>query len=138
MRPRKFSYKRGVKREGFVLFMHRLLLSVARGRVVDHLDGNGLNNQKVNLRQVSTRQNQMNRRPNQAGRPRSSRYKGVSRTGKCTTWQAKIVVEGKRVPLGRFKREVDAARAYNKAAVEYFGEYARLNDIPGPKPRGYT
>jgi hypothetical protein len=113
------------------LMMHTLLTG---WHETDHADGNGLNNQRYNLREVTHLQNTWNRN----GHPgSSSKYKGVTLLrygtgkykGKYTKWWARIVVNGEQISLGLFKVEEDAARAYNTAALEHFGEYARLNEI---------
>lgn len=93
---------------------------------IDHRDGNGLNNQRENLRPASTRQNGQNRRKLA---PASSKFKGVHRRLISGVWQARIKTSDRRLHLGYFKTEVDAARAYNDAAKKHFGEFANLNDI---------
>lgn len=97
--------------------MHVFILG-ARG--IDHIDGNGLNNTRANLRRANQHQNGGNRRP-QAGRA----WKGVSRVG--SRWRAGIEVRGLRINLGTHSSPEQAARAYDLAAQEHFGEFARLN-----------
>lgn len=94
---------------------------------IDHRDGNGLNNQRYNLRPATTSQNGQNRRK---FAPASSPYKGVCFSKRDTKWLSRIAVNGRRVLLGYFLSEQDAARAYNDAAKKYFGEFANLNLIP--------
>ena len=94
--------------------------------VVDHRDGNGLNNQRNNLRQATKAQNQYNRRRNKNN---VSGFKGVCRTSDNRKWRAGIQVAGHNVHLGCFDKAVDAAKAYNAAALKYFGEFAYLNPI---------
>lgn len=105
--------------------MHRLILDAQDGAVVDHINGNGLDNRRTNLRICTVQQNTMNMMPKGTG---SSRFKGVSLmpSGK---WRSYIRADGKRRHVGYFNNEVDAAKAYNDAAIEYFGEFARLNDV---------
>lgn len=113
----------------------RMMHSIITGwPETDHADGNGLNNQRSNLRRVTHLQNTWNRN----GHPgSSSKYKGVTLLrygtgkykGKYSKWWARIVVHGKQVSLGLYEKEEDAALAYNEAALEAFGEYARLNVI---------
>ena len=96
----------------------------------DHKDGNGLNNQRYNLRPASRAQNNMNtaKAKTSNGKPTSSPYKGVcfhKATQLCT---AQIMVNGKRIHLGTFGSDhIAAAKAYDVAAVHYFGEFARIN-----------
>lgn len=99
-----------------LFFMHRLLINPPSGHEVDHQDGNGLNNTRHNLRVVSHAQN-------------ISKHKGVVWHKPSSKWRARITVAGLRISLGLFPTELDAARAYNEAALKYHGEFARLNDI---------
>jgi hypothetical protein len=92
---------------------------------VDHRDGDGLNNQLFNLRPVTDAQNLQNARARSA----TSVYKGVGRH--CDKWRARIYVSGIRLELGSFALEEEAALAYDRAAREYFGEFACFN-FPGP------
>ncbi len=108
------------------LRMHKLITGWPR---TDHIDGDGLNNQRSNLRPASNRENTQNQR--KTTKPTSSKYKGVSRV---QHWVAQIGLAGRVTYLGRFQDEDDAARAYNAAARELFGEYARLNDVDPPFP----
>lgn len=126
-----YCHVKGPKRT--TVKMHRLILNLppdlSRTNPVDHIDGNPLNNQKSNLRVVPTFANTMNRSKNV--KPCASRFKGVSlvkwKTG--TKWRAYIVRHDKQIHLGVFENSLDAAKAYNEAAVRLFGEYARLNLI---------
>jgi hypothetical protein len=91
---------------------------------VDHRDGDGLNNQRANLRPASALQNMWNRRKLAAA---SSRFKGVCWKKDMSCWVARITVDGVRRHLGYFGSEDAAARAYDNAAAEEFGEFAKLN-----------
>lgn len=108
-------------------FMHRLILGISEREIwVDHRDGNGLNNQKYNLR-ISTRsQNGANRRLH---KQTSSKYLGVSWNNQNQRWMAKINKNRTEYYLGNFKNETEAAIAYNKQAVLLHGEFAKLNII---------
>ena len=90
----------------------------------DHIDGNGLNNQKSNLRKATVSQNGANRRKQKGT---VSKFKGVDLLPKTQKWRARIMVGWKRQTLGYFDSELEAAKAYDKAAVELCGEFANLN-----------
>lgn len=107
------------------VLMHRLILSAA-DRMIDHIDGNGLNNHRDNLRFCSHSQNAQNSRKHYVA---SSRFKGVSWERDRGKWRVQITISGKQKRVGRFLTEKDAAAAYNKAAVKAFGEFARLNQV---------
>lgn len=94
---------------------------------VDHIDGNPLNNLIYNLRECNDSQNQMNKR--KCKQTTSSKYKGVSFFKRDKKWKAEIYVNRKNLFLGLFVYEIDAAKAYNIAAIKYFGEFAQLNII---------
>lgn len=102
-------------------YMHHMVLGV---RGVDHRDGNGLNNQRSNLRPCNQSQNGANTRPRSGG---TSRYKGVSWHKLTGTWRAYIRVNYRQIQLGHFETEEEAARAYDAAALEHFGAFANLN-----------
>lgn len=109
--------------------MHRRILGAKRGEVVDHQDGNGLNNTRTNLRLCTVRDNNRNVKKHQGG---TSAYKGVSWHPKGQKWTAVVRYHGKNVYLGLFKNEVSAAFAYDRKARELFGEFARPNFAPLP------
>jgi len=108
------------------IYMHRQIMGAARDQQIDHRNRTGLDNQRGNLRFCTTGQNAMNRKK-RAGC--SSRYKGVTWYKLYGKWMAYIKRRGKQTTLGYFDEELDAALAYNEAATEYFGEFARLNAI---------
>lgn len=91
---------------------------------IDHEDGNGLNNQRYNLRDASNPQNGANRKKQKST---VSKFKGVSWENPRECWRAELTVEGCRVFLGRYESEEDAAHVYDYAAKINFGEFARLN-----------
>jgi hypothetical protein len=115
-----------IKKNRKTLLMHRLILKTPSKIQVDHIDGNGLNNQKSNIRNCNRSQNQMNR-INQANN--TSGYKGVTWNSHVGSWQAQLKVGGKQLYLGCHKNILNAAVAYNDAAIKHFGEFARLNII---------
>ena len=109
------------------LLMHRLIMNAPRSEVVDHIDGDGLNNQRVNLRVCTIAQNGMNRRKQRTRAKTASCFKGVSWDQTNEKWRARIVLKGKQKSLGYFCSESEAARAYDAAAVLHFGAFACTN-----------
>ena len=113
------------------LFMHRLVMERAIGRplqpgeLVDHVNRDTLDNRRSNLRVATKAQNSQN----EVRRIGASRFKGVARGthSKVNPWRAYINACGRQIALGRFPDEESAARAYDEAAAEYFGEFARTN-----------
>lgn len=113
-------YATCVKR-GRVVYMHRMIMGARKGRLVDHIDGNGLNNRRCNLRLCNHQQNRANVGP----RGGVSRFVGVYRCkGK---WVARITFRGKVCQIGTFEDEVEAAKARDRKAYELNGPYAYLN-----------
>lgn len=114
-------------RNGRLLYLQHLLM----GGKTDHRDGNSLNYCRGNLRLCTTTQNNWNigKRPSRSGKAATSKYKGVYRPAKSKKWWAKITAEGKRMVLGQFDSEQEAARAYNAKAKELFGDFAWLNPV---------
>lgn len=107
------------------IFMARQIMDEPQGMIVDHRDGNPLNNQKSNLRICNAAQNTANARKSAN---RKSIYKGVSTNNSAIKpWAAAIQVEGKVRTIGYFAEERHAAMAYDIWAKAIFGEYARLN-----------
>jgi hypothetical protein len=103
------------------IFMHREIINISLGLLTDHADRNGLNNQKYNLRICNESQNNGNVRKIRG----KSLYKGVHfNNGK---WNAAIRYNKKHFYLGRYTSEIDAAIAYDKKAIELFGEFACIN-----------
>ena len=111
-----------------ILRMHRLIMGLDFGdkRQSDHINGNGLDNRRSNLRICTNQQNQFNQEP----RIGSSKYKGVHWHKRDNKWQAQIRIDSNPKHLGLYDNEEDAALAYNLAAQEHYGEYARINIIP--------
>lgn len=112
------------------LQVHRLLMDPLPGLVVDHVNHDGLDNRRSNLRVVTQSLNNANSRKQR--RATTSRYKGVYRRADIVgagCWYARIKVDGHTRGLGLHASEVEAARAYNRAAVEAWGPHAFLNVI---------
>ena len=111
--------------------MHRAIMAAPDHLVVDHIDHDGLNNCKSNLRLCTLAQNSHNC----GSRKRAtSRYKGVSWKKSTKKWVATIKFNNKLYHLGTFKNEIDAAKAYDKKAASLFGEFAYLNFPPTSHP----
>jgi hypothetical protein len=102
--------------------MARHIMGAKSGEVVDHINGNTLDNRRSNLRIATIKENVRNRTTIGKG---NSRFKGVRFCG----WKASIGVDNKVIHLGYFTTEEEAARAYNAAAIKHFGEFARLNEL---------
>lgn len=124
-----YAYRKAHGRRGRI-YMHRSVAERRRDLIadcdVDHVDGDGLNNRRCNLRPATRSQNNAN-----GCRPKNntSGYKGVYPHSLVDKWVAQIGVAGKRVYLGLYTDPRDAARAYNQAAVQHFGDFARLNSV---------
>lgn len=106
------------------LRMHRFILNASPCLSIDHINGDGLDNRKANLRSCTTTENQMNKKPSRRG---TSKYKGVFWNNQKNKWQSRISTAGKVIHLGFYQSEVDAAIAYDTAALKYFREFARPN-----------
>tara|TARA_E500000305_G_C3995657_1_gene224406 strand:+ start:345 stop:842 length:498 start_codon:yes stop_codon:yes gene_type:complete len=108
------------------ILMHREVTGCPKGLMVDHINGNGLDNRKANLRVCSMSENMMNRGKTKQN---SSGYKGVYNTGdsKVNPYVAKIQKNNEVYCLGHFGTPEEAARAYDAKAKELFGEFAHLN-----------
>lgn len=124
-----YAYSRPNFSRKETLALHRYIVGCPKGMVVDHKNGDTLDNRRDNLRVCTQKQNTRNRRkikPTKDG----GRFKGVrtSRNGK--KWYADIISDGKTYRLGVFNTERDAASAYNAKAKELHGEFAKLNVWP--------
>lgn len=108
---------------GGKITMHRLIMGVSgTNAIIDHIDHNGLNNTRSNLRITDMTGNACNRRKSKGN---TSLYKGV-----CSfrnKWRAQITINGEAIHLGVFDTQEEAALAYDAAAKEHFGEYALIN-----------
>jgi hypothetical protein len=110
------------------IYMHRSIINPPDNMEIDHIDNNGLNNQKNNLRICTHQENTFNT----SGFKRKSKYKGVSRKidhNRNKPWRACLKINGKQVQIGTFKEEKQAAIAYNEAVLKYRGRFGVLNII---------
>lgn len=111
------------------VYMHRFLTRAETGELIDHKNGDTLDNRGENLRKANYRENSANRKlyaHNTTG------FKGVYRYSRGSKrWRAAITFNDKQISLGYYANPIEAAKAYNKKAVELFGEFAKLNVIEG-------
>lgn len=125
--------KRNVRLAGRVtaVWMHRVILArmldrpLERYEQVDHINGDGLDNRRANLRLATPSENRCN---NRTPKNNTSGYRGVSWAKRTRKWHAQIKVNGRQQYLGYFASPIDAARVYNRAARELHGDFARLNE----------
>jgi len=112
-----------IKGKGKTILMHRVIMDLSIGMEVDHIDGDGLNNQRKNLRVCTHLQNLKNR-----GIPKGNKsgYKGVSFYKRVKKWVAFIGVNGKNIGLGYFLTKEDAYKAYCDACIKYHGDFYKL------------
>ena len=117
--------KRKFRRDGGMIcvWMHRVLLGAQGNVYVDHIDGDGLNNRRNNLRLATNAQNQFNQRMRSDNK---SGYRGVSFRKSDGTWTAQIKANGRRHYLGIYKTPEEAHAAYCKASAELHGEFGRV------------
>lgn len=104
------------------ILMHREIISPPQGLVVDHINGDGLDNRKKNLRACTHAENIRNQKLN---RLNTTGYKGVCVNSK--KWIARIKINGKLLYLGRYNTPEEAAQVYDEAARKYFGKFAKVN-----------
>lgn len=117
----RYVYSHGKRQR---IYMHRQIMNTPGGMDTDHKDGNGLNNQRSNLR-ICTHAENISNQKLQKDSP--NKYKGVSLTKSTGRWRAVITSNRVRKHIGYYETEEEAARAYDNAAKRYFGEFARLN-----------
>ncbi len=120
---RKGTKEKGKKRP--MIRMHRVIMGAQAGQEIDHENGDGLDNQKHNLRFCTHPQNNYNR----ANFHHTSKYKGVSWKTAKGKWYVAIRHKGKHIFIGMYVDEDEAGRAYDEKAKELFGEFARPNNV---------
>ena len=104
--------------------LHRFILNAPTGMIVDHIDGDGLNCCRNNMRLCNQKQNSTNKRKPKTN---TSGYKGVSWSAPHRKWRVKIKVDQKTIHIGMFTNLIEAARAYDSAARKHHGIFARTN-----------
>lgn len=119
---RKYAVTGTYRKDTGLILLHRFILKPSKGQMVDHVNGDGLDNRRENIRICNHTQNMWNSRIQKNNK---SGFKSV--TFEAGAWRARISVNRKRKCLGRFKTAEEAARAYDKWAKIYFGEFANLN-----------
>lgn len=106
------------------ILMHRFIMNTPNGMEADHIDLDGLNNTRTNLRNCTHAQNNQNKKKQSNN---SSGYKGIVWDKERKKWKAQISVNGKHVLIGRFSNIEDAVKAYDEIAKQYHGEFANTN-----------
>jgi hypothetical protein len=109
---------------GSKIALHREIMKAVPGQMVDHINGDTLDNRRVNLRICDNTQNQRNSR---LGKNNTSGYKGAGWHKIHKKWVGRIKVNNKLIHLGYFNTVIEAAKAYDEAAIKYFGEFANIN-----------
>ena len=107
--------------------MHRLIINAPQGYVVDHINGDKLDNRKENLRICTHSENLKNQGKRKAN---TSGYKGVFWHTRMNKWIAKLYSDRKCIHLGYFDCRIEAAKAYNNGALKHHGQFANINQIP--------
>lgn len=124
---RKLPHKNGEKQ--ITVLMHRVVARMPDGMMTDHINGITIDNRRCNLRPATMSGNVRNRF---LSRRNTTGYKGVSFCKRDKVYLATIRVNNYQHCLGYFKNPRDAAAAYNEAALRFYGEYARINDLDNP------
>ena len=117
----------GTKPNQKIISMHSVILGTPKGMQTDHINHDGLDNRRSNLRLCTSAENQYNQRIQ--SRNKSSKFKGVYWNIPAGKWLSRICVNGVRFYLGCFNSEVEAAEAYDNAAKKHFGDFSELNFV---------
>jgi hypothetical protein len=124
---RKSTKKEKANGAPSVTYMHRQITNAGKEKDVDHINGNRLDNRKENLRVCSRSENLRNQKRKSPSK--TSVYKGVCLVKNTQKWRSYIYYDEKAHHLGTFDSETKAALAYNKSALEHYGEYALINKV---------
>lgn len=125
-KPGGSKYYRAVRMNKNKLeFMHRVIMNTPDGLFVDHIDHDSLNNQKYNLRNCTKSENNQNKSSNK-------KYQGIYWDKANSKYKAQIMINYRQISLGRYSTAEEAALAYNKAAIEYYGSGAKINIVSNP------
>jgi hypothetical protein len=116
-----------INKRSYFIAMHNVILKPHKGLICDHINGNSLDNRRINLRECTNTENIRNQKLQ--SRIKSSVFKGVHYSQRDKVWIAKVVVNKKDISLGTFRSEIKAGLAYDEGAKKYYGEFARLNFI---------
>lgn len=117
-------YIKNGKKSRDTIYMHGLLNKTADGLQTDHINGNRLDNRRENLRSVTPKQNQMNKK---VSKHSLSGIKGIRKCRATGKWRVSMSVNGKYLALGRTPCLGKAIKIYNQNAIKHHGEYAKLN-----------
>lgn len=118
------SWYAATKTGGRNISMHQLLMNPPIGSCADHIDHNGLNNRRSNLRITTTRENSWNTNKHKNC---TSKFKGVAWNREKSKWQVRICINGKEKHLGWFHNEIEGANLYDFVAIQFFGPFAKVN-----------
>jgi len=122
---RAVSNRTGKGRRQVEVYMHKLVCPAPEGMIVDHINRNSLDNRKENLRVATQKQNLWNRKfIRKRGK---TRYNGIRWDKNREKWQVRLTINGRRKSFGYYADEIEAAKAYDRVAKKYRGEYAFLN-----------
>lgn len=124
-RAGKPSYVLGYTKDKKRVFLHRIIMGVTeRKTIVDHINHDGLDNRKINLRVCTQQENGFNK---DVSKVNKTGYKGVYMDSKTGKYRSQIGHNYKKIHLGSFDDLICAARAYDDAAIKYYGRFAKLN-----------
>lgn len=131
IKPYKWYIEKGyviASQEGGRIRLHRLITGVTKDKVIDHINGNTLDNRRFNLRICDINENVRNSKISKSNK---SGLKGVSWYKTSNKWRASITMKSRTINLGHFKTKEEAAIVYDIWAIFYFGEFARTNKSLG-------